>query len=124
MIARVCTRTSCETAATATLTYVYAERTAVIGPLAKQAEPAGYDLCRGHADRLTAPQDWEVIRLPLDTAVEPEPDEDDLLALARAVRAVGFAGAEESVDELPGNVIQLAQRGHLTVLADPDSGPR
>ena len=108
--------------AVATLTYVYADQTAVVGPLAQRAEPASYDLCDRHAERLTAPRGWDVIRLPLDVAEQPEPLEDDLLALAEAVRAVGFAGADEN-DEPPSTphpagVVRLAQRGHLTVFAD------
>lgn len=111
--------------AVATLTYVYADQTAVVGPLAQRAEPSSYDLCDRHAERLTAPRGWDVIRLPLDAAETPEPLEDDLLALAEAVRAVGFSGAEESHESPstpnPAGVVQLAQRGHLTVFADRDA---
>lgn len=46
-----------------TLTYAYAESTVVIGPLATRVEPHAYDLCSFHAQRLTAPQGWEVLRL-------------------------------------------------------------
>ena len=69
----------------ATLTYVYADQTAVLGPLATYAEPHCYDLCEQHTDRMTAPRGWEVVRL------QPDPDalrpsSDDLEALADAVR--------------------------------------
>lgn len=120
VMGRLCTRTGCDASAVATLTYVYADRTAVIGPLAGRAEPASYDLCEHHADRLTVPRGWEVIRLPLDTEDDPEPPEDDLLALAEAVRAVGLAELADAPADHPANVVQLAQRGHLTVLADRD----
>ncbi|GAB3257994.1 hypothetical protein GCM10027562_20440 [Arthrobacter pigmenti] len=67
------------------MTYVYADSTAVLGPLATYAEPHCYDLCAGHANRLTVPRGWEVLRLALpETPAEPNPD--DLLALAEAVR--------------------------------------
>ena len=59
---RRCSRTGCTELAVATLTYVYADSTAVVGPLATQAEPHSYDLCTQHAHRLTAPRGWEVVR--------------------------------------------------------------
>jgi hypothetical protein len=57
----------------------------VLGPLALYAEPHCYDLCGLHADRLTAPRGWEVLRLALP---EPAagPGTDELSALADAVR--------------------------------------
>ncbi len=66
-----------------TLTYVYRDSTAVLGPLAAYVEPHCYDLCAAHADRMTAPRGWEVVRLP-DGPTE-EQREDDLEALANAV---------------------------------------
>jgi len=68
----------------ATLTYVYAEQTAVLGPLATFAEPHTYDLCAFHAERLTAPQGWELVRLA--THFEEPEEGDDLLAVADALR--------------------------------------
>jgi len=70
----------------ATLTYVYADSTAVLGPLSQLAEPHAYDLCAQHAARLTAPRGWEVVRLAVDPGT---PSHDDLLALADAVREAG-----------------------------------
>src|SRR5215467_9618949 len=64
---RRCSRTACGRPAVATLTYVYADSTAVLGPLATYAEPHGYDLCQEHGERLTAPRGWEVVRLAVDT---------------------------------------------------------
>jgi hypothetical protein len=68
----------------ATLTFVYSDSTAVIGPLATAHEPHSWDLCVSHAGRITAPRGWELVRHsgPLAT----NPDEDDLIALAEAVR--------------------------------------
>ena len=59
---RRCSRSGCTNAAVATLTFAYAESTAVVGPLATLAEPHSYDLCSVHAQGLTAPKGWEVVR--------------------------------------------------------------
>ncbi|MGL5809102.1 MAG: DUF3499 domain-containing protein [Nocardioides sp.] len=82
---RRCSRTACGRHAVMTLTYVYADQTAVVGPLATFAEPHSYDLCDQHSERLSAPRGWEVLRLAMDPAAQ-EPSNDDLLALADAVR--------------------------------------
>jgi hypothetical protein len=60
----------------------------VVGPLATYAEPHSYDLCLEHAERLTAPRGWDVVRLDGDYS-EPALAADDLLALADAVREAG-----------------------------------
>ena len=73
----------------ATLTYVYSDSTAVVGPLATSAEPHSYDLCERHAVRLTAPRGWEVVRY--EGEFPAEPSADDLTALAEAVREAGRA---------------------------------
>ncbi|HLL08835.1 MAG TPA: DUF3499 domain-containing protein [Nocardioidaceae bacterium] len=80
---RRCSRTACGRRAIATLTYDYSDQTAVLGPLATYAEPHGYDLCAPHAQRLSAPRGWDVLRL-----AEPDPalPGSDLEALADAVR--------------------------------------
>ena len=82
---RRCSRTACGRPAVATLTYVYADSTAVLGPLATYAEPHCYDLCAEHSERLTAPRGWEVVRLA-DASGPSRPSGDDLEALANAVR--------------------------------------
>lgn len=74
----------------ATLTFVYADQMAVLGPLSESAVPGAFDLCLGHAERTSAPKGWEVLRLPLDGAAPPPVPDDDLLALAEAVRAIGL----------------------------------
>src|SRR5260221_1833316 len=81
---RRCSRPACQRAAVHTLTYVYRDSTAVLGPLAAYVEPHCYDLCSAHADRLTAPRGWDIVRLPL--APSQEAAADDLEALANAVR--------------------------------------
>jgi hypothetical protein len=112
---RRCSRAGCTQPATATLTYVYADSTAVLGPLATYAEPHCYDLCSAHAERLTAPLGWDVVRL----AVDPEsygPTPDDLAALADAVR--------EAARPAPGphaeGMVEVGRRGHLRVLRPVD----
>lgn len=82
---RCCSRNGCQQPAVATLTYVYAESTAVVGPLAVLAEPHTYDLCRAHATTLTAPRGWQLVRHDGEFPPPPSPV-DDLLALAEAVR--------------------------------------
>jgi hypothetical protein len=109
----------------ATLTYVYLDSTAVLGPLATRPEPHCYDLCQQHAAALSVPLGWEVIRLASDP--DPAPTTDDLLALADAVREVGLTFDQPAEPDngrpqqrRPG-IVELGRRGHLTVLADPDA---
>jgi hypothetical protein len=65
MTGRPCSKVACNADAVTTLTYVYADSTAVLGPLAMSAEPHSYDLCPAHSERLSAPQGWQVIRYSL-----------------------------------------------------------
>lgn len=96
----------------ATLTYVYRDSTAVLGPLATYAEPHCYDLCSEHAERLTAPRGWEVLRLaPDQRGLGPSPD--DLEALANAVREAGRPPANNPD---PSSVVEIGRRGHLRIL--------
>jgi hypothetical protein len=59
---RSCSRVACSQEAVATLTYVYADSMAVLGPLSLAPEPHCYDLCTRHAEKLSAPQGWLIIR--------------------------------------------------------------
>ncbi len=132
----------------ATLTFVYSDSTAVIGPLATAREPHSWDLCVGHAGRITAPRGWDLVRHagPLPS----HPDEDDLVALADAVRegapddrgtSYGGTGSPQNgFDGFPDSHVAQAgaqataprgrvlappehrsgrRRGHLRVLPDP-----
>jgi hypothetical protein len=109
---RRCSRTACGRAAVATLTYVYADSTAVVGPLATYAEPHSYDLCEGHAAKLTAPLGWEVVRLDGgDGAFAP--NSDDLEALANAVRE---AARPPAATPPAAPSTGTGRRGHLRVL--------
>jgi uncharacterized protein DUF3499 len=98
-----------------TLTYVYRDSTAVLGPLAAYVEPHCYDLCEKHAARLTAPRGWDVVRLPVDPAADRA---DDLEALANAVMETPPTRRPDS--EPVGQGIEVGRRGHLRVLR---SGP-
>ena len=135
-VPRRCCRPGCPHYAVATLTFVYSDSTAVVGPLATVSEPHSWDLCVAHASRITAPRGWELVRHagPLPS----NPDEDDLVALADAVRegrdgappfngvAAGFSDPTTGVHG--GALLAPAtrrpesngrRRGHLRVLPDP-----
>ena len=120
-VSRQCSKTACVRPASSTLTYVYAEQTAVLGPLATYAEPHSYDLCEEHAGRLTVPRGWDVVRIELPEG-EPRPPVDDLAALADAVRE--HRGSVVHVDGHGGGegtgatVTEIARRGHLRMLRD------
>lgn len=120
----------------ATLTFVYSDSTAVVGPLATVSEPHSWDLCVKHAGRITAPRGWELVRHagPLPS----HSDDDDLVALADAVRegrdggspmggvVAGFTDPSTGVQggALMAPVVRRSEhngrrRGHLRVLPDP-----
>jgi hypothetical protein len=112
----------CGQPAVYTLTYVYRDSTAVLGPLAAYVEPHCYDLCADHAGRLTAPRGWEVVRLPAHAEEIPS-QADDLEALANAVKE---AALPPSASEPVGQGVEVGRRGHLRVLksAPGDQGQR
>ncbi len=129
---RPCSRVGCSAAAVATLTYVYSDSTAVLGPLATSAEPHTYDLCTQHAERLTVPRGWDAVRLATEFEPAP-PSSDDLLALADAVREASRAPAPEArraeggsprqsfadaarPHESPNRPPSVGARGHLSVI--------
>jgi hypothetical protein len=133
-VPRRCCRPGCPHYAVATLTFVYSDSTAVVGPLATASEPHSWDLCASHAGRITAPRGWELVRHagPLPS----HPDEDDLVALAEAVRegrevprggfAAGFTdpvtgayGGALMASPVPRPESKGRRRGHLRVLPDP-----
>lgn len=96
------------------MTYVYADSTAVVGPLATYAEPHTYDLCDTHAQRLTAPKGWELVRS--DGSYDPVPTPDDLEALADAVREAARPGSRDDLAAVPP---PTGRRGHLRALPTP-----
>lgn len=105
---RPCSRPSCDRHAVSTLTYVYADSTAVLGPLATHAEPHCYDLCEHHAARLVAPRGWELVRLQPDPE-SLKPSRTEIEALAALVRGVA---ATETQTPMP----DVGRRGHLRVV--------
>jgi hypothetical protein len=141
-VPRRCCRPGCPRYAVATLTFVYSDSTAVIGPLATAPDPHSWDLCVDHAGRITAPRGWELVRHA--GPLPGHPDEDDLVALAEAVREGGdrpmsgppinglpdsrghHAGAHATAPS--GTLLAPSEqrssstgrrRGHLRVLPDP-----
>jgi hypothetical protein len=110
---RRCTRTACARSAVATLTYAYADLTAVVGPLATYAEPHSYDLCEEHAVGLTVPRGWEVMRHVGDFP-SPIPHADDLEALADAVREAARVEPSQLMNTDPDAA--TGRRGHLRVV--------
>ena len=107
----------------ATLTYVYADSTAVLGPLATYAEPHCYDLCAEHSERLTAPRGWQIVRLSPPESGRRAPSTDDLEALAIAVREAARA-PEPAAPEPPARGVHQGdkppRRGHLRPVDDSD----
>lgn len=93
---------------------MYADQTAVLGPLATYAEPHAYDLCAVHSERLSAPIGWEVLRLATDLTA-PGPSDDDLLALANAVREAARP-LPQQVPAAEHGARETFRRGHLRVL--------
>lgn len=105
---------------------MYSDSTVVLGPLATYAEPHAYDLCEDHAQRLTAPRGWDVVRLAID---QPAPETfDDLVAIADAVRKRPEPATDSertshvatSARPEPSSVTETGRRGHLRVLRDRD----
>ncbi len=110
-----------------------------MGPLATVSEPHSWDLCVLHAGRITAPRGWEMVRHA--GSLPSHPDDDDLVALADAVREgrevsnvgapVGSfsAGFADPVVGSQGGALMAPparrpetngrRRGHLRVLPDP-----
>ncbi|MGV4302061.1 DUF3499 domain-containing protein [Trueperella pyogenes] len=82
---RQCSRLGCRQPAVATMTYGYREATAVIGPLSPVPQQGAFDLCKDHANSVTVPVGWQMVRLQTEFEEAP-PSTDDLLALAEAIR--------------------------------------
>ena len=110
---RSCSRAGCKSFATMTLTYIYAESTAVVGPLATYSEPHAYDLCVLHGTRLKVPNGWSVIKAEITNEVVG-PSDDDLMVIADAVREVATQSVEKSTStNVAPSGQQIGRRGHL-----------
>jgi uncharacterized protein DUF3499 len=120
---RRCSRNGCSKAAVATLTYVYADSTAVVGPLATYAEPHCYDLCERHARGLTAPKGWDLVRHEGEFGAPGAAVPDDLVALAEAVREAARPSSRRDEPaangRMPGRPPRVGRRGHLRVIPPP-----
>jgi hypothetical protein len=110
---RCCSRTACKQPPVYTLTYVYRDSTAVLGPLAAYVEPHCYDLCAKHAGRLTVPRGWDVVRLPGDPV---QASVDDLEALANAVREAARIQPPRPGPEPVGQGVEVGRRRHLRMV--------
>jgi len=114
---RSCSRTGCRQIATKTLTYIYADSVAVLGPLATFAEPHAYDLCEVHSLRMSVPRGWTVIKQEPD-AEQVGPSSDDLMAIADAIREAGAMPVVENEDHVVRQPMQhdVGRRGHLRAI--------
>lgn len=56
--ARHCARPTCGAPAAASLTYHYGSRTVWLDNLDEERDPAAYDLCANHSQRLRVPVGW------------------------------------------------------------------
>ncbi len=122
MSSRCCSRTACKQPPVYTLTYVYRDSTAVLGPLAAYVEPHCYDLCAKHAERLTVPRGWDVVRLPGDPVQQSV---DDLEALANAVREVSQQQRQRQAGTEPvGQGVEVGRRRHLRMVRSAPAEPK
>jgi hypothetical protein len=111
---RSCSRASCRSVASKTLTYIYADSTAVLGPLATFAEPHSYDLCLQHSLNLKVPNGWSVVKEEAE-GENIGPSDDDLMAIADAVREVAASYSQQPA-EVPQQTQEIGRRGHLRAL--------
>jgi hypothetical protein len=121
---RGCSRASCRKPAQRTLTYIYSDSTALVGPLATFAEPHAYDLCLEHCEKLTVPNGWTVITADLTQdesgqfgqSGQAGPNSDDIMAIADAVREIGAQRHHEPRVEQATPQNEVGRRGHLRAL--------
>ena len=119
MMGRRCSRSGCSGIAVATLTFDYASSTAVLGRLSPATEPGSYDLCLAHAQSTTAPRGWELLTIAEIDPCPPAFEDSDLLALANAIREIGFSADENPPEpDLGNSVVELGRKRHLRVIAD------
>ncbi|MFM8304504.1 MAG: DUF3499 family protein, partial [Actinomycetota bacterium] len=69
---RLCARPGCSAPATATFTFDGLRRIVWLAPLADASAYSAGDLCRRHAERFTAPRNWELRDVrPVPDVAEP-----------------------------------------------------
>jgi Protein of unknown function (DUF3499) len=59
-LGRHCSRSGCAERAVVTLTYEYRRSQVWLDDLLPERDPHAYDLCRGHAARLSVPLGWRL----------------------------------------------------------------
>lgn len=59
---RICSKVACMREAVCTMTFDYGDQVAALGPLGPGDDPHAHDLCAMHAQRLSVPTGWLVIR--------------------------------------------------------------
>jgi len=99
------------------MVFDYPRQTATIGPLSPQHEPGCYDLCLEHARHMRVPSGWHLQRVTHSVRAD-EAGVSRLAALADEVRRIGWRDEPPDVRP-PDNIVQVARRGHLRVIADP-----
>ncbi|MCU9986772.1 DUF3499 domain-containing protein [Mobiluncus curtisii] len=120
---RRCSKPSCPNPAVATMTFDYRERSAIIGPLSAHRNPGAYDFCREHAEKLTAPRGWEVVHLT-NSFTPPPPNDEELMALANAVKAAAQNPAPRQAVHPEGYRGPLGRDAHSSNESDATaSGP-
>ncbi|MFM1938134.1 MAG: hypothetical protein RLZZ320_992 [Actinomycetota bacterium] len=97
-----------------TLTYIYADSSAVLAPLSTYVEPHAYDLCEQHSEKLTVPKGWSVIQNKSDQPSSKQSPQD-ILAIAEAIRQVA---KQESVSH--SITPEIGRRGHLRSIPNQD----
>lgn len=90
----------------------------MIGPLSPVPQPGALDLCREHAETITVPVGWQMVRLTTEFQ-DPPPSSDDLMALADAIRAASKRQAPE-----PKPARREIRRAGANVHARPTARPR
>lgn len=114
VVGRRCSRSGCLSNAVMTLTYIYADSSAVLAPLATFVEPHAYDLCEHHSEKLTVPKGWSVIQNKTDLPA-PQQSAQDILAIAEAIRQV----AKQDHNAKP-STPEIGRRGHLRSIPNQD----
>ena len=113
--ARQCSRSTCYAPAVATLTYQYNDATAVLGPLAPIADPSAFEFCQQHANTLTIPRGWTMIRLADNFEPVGCAEDEELMALVNEAAQNGTTVKEEAERS-------RARRAHPSAL-NPQSRP-
>jgi hypothetical protein len=88
------------------MTYHYKDQTACLGPIPDRPDPHAHLLCRGHADSMTFPRGWQVVRIEV-IASAPGEEPDSVQAMADDVA----------------EVVADAVRTHLTEAFSDDDSP-